>query len=249
MITKAEIKLVRSLSDKSARETEGLFAVEGDKIIKEALDSDFEVVKLYVLPKSRLTAHPLAAETTQSEMERLSHMKTPSHSIALVRLPHYDFKFEDSRQDRLILALDDIQDPGNLGTIIRLADWFGIDDIICSHATADCFNPKVAQATMGALLRVRLHYTDLYEALKRFNDAEVSIYGTFLNGDNIYESELSQSGVIVMGNEGRGISERTASFVNKRLYIPPYPADAPTSESLNVATATAIICSEFRRRL
>jgi TrmH family RNA methyltransferase len=141
-----------------------------------------------------------------------------------------------------------VQNPGNLGTIIRLADWFGISDIVCSADCADCFNPKVIQATMGAIIRVRVHYTDLAKWLAKQQTAGTPIYGTFLDGENIYSKRLTHNGVIVMGNEGQGIGAACAATVSERLYIPPYPTDNNGSESLNVAIATAIICSEFRRR-
>ncbi len=153
-----------------------------------------------------------------------------------------------SLKGHLVLAMDDVQNPGNMGTIIRLADWFGITDIICSKASADCFNPKVVQATMGAILRVRVHYTELCPLLERAAKEGMPVYGTFLEGENIYRSELANEGIIVMGNEGRGISKEVAHIVNRKLFIPPYPADCRTSESLNVAMATGIICNEFRRR-
>ena len=150
--------------------------------------------------------------------------------------------------ERLTLALDDVQNPGNLGTIVRLADWFGIADIVCSEASADCFNPKVVQATMGAILRVRVHYTDLGAFLHDAGAAGLPVYGTFLEGENIYGTTLTEEGVVVMGNEGRGISQAAARAVTHKLFIPPYPADRRGSESLNVAMATGIVCSEFRRR-
>ena len=146
------------------------------------------------------------------------------------------------------LALDDVQNPGNLGTIVRLADWFGIADIVCSEASADCFNPKVVQATMGAILRVRVHYTDLGAFLHDAGAAGLPVYGTFLEGENIYGTTLTEEGVVVMGNEGRGISQAAARAVTHKLFIPPYPTDRRGSESLNVAMATGIVCSEFRRR-
>ena len=150
--------------------------------------------------------------------------------------------------ERLSLALDDVQNPGNLGTIVRLADWFGIADIVCSEASADCFNPKVVQATMGAILRVRVHYTDLGAFLHDAGAAGLPVYGTFLEGENIYGTTLTEEGVVVMGNEGRGISQAAARAVTHKLFIPPYPTDRRGSESLNVAMATGIVCSEFRRR-
>jgi TrmH family RNA methyltransferase len=148
---------------------------------------------------------------------------------------------------KLCLALDDIQDPGNLGTIVRIADWFGIEHIFCSQGTADIYNPKAVQATMGAIGRIHLHYTSLPQFLESIK-GKAPIYGTFLDGENIYGKELSSNGIIVMGNEGNGIGAECAQHINNRLFIPSYPTDRPTSESLNVSTATAIICSEFRRR-
>ncbi|MDP4185199.1 MAG: RNA methyltransferase, partial [Bacteroidota bacterium] len=149
---------------------------------------------------------------------------------------------------KLSLALDTIQDPGNLGTIIRLADWFGIENVICSEETVDVFNPKVIQATMGAIARVKVRYTNLSRFLAECSELDIPVYGTFLNGDIIYKKELSEEGIIVMGNEGNGISEAVADQITDRLFIPSFPPDQPTSESLNVAVATSIICSEFRRQ-
>ena len=163
-----------------------------------------------------------------------------------MEIPHYDLSKANPKKN-LVLALDRVQNPGNLGTIIRLADWFGITDIVCSADSADCFNPKVIQATMGAIIRVRVHYTSLPQWLEQQKDKGVSIYGTFLDGENIYKTEKGSCGVIVMGNEGQGISPECEKSVTHRLYIPPYPADCAGSESLNVAIATAITCSEFRR--
>ena len=149
----------------------------------------------------------------------------------------------------LVLALDDVPDPGNMGTIVRLADWFGIRDIVCSEATADCFNPKVVQATMGAIPRVRVHYLPLSGLLEKALSDGIPVYGTFLDGDDIYGAELSADGILVMGNEGKGIGPDVEKCVSRRLYIPSYPGGTATSESLNVAVATAVACAEFRRRL
>ena len=148
----------------------------------------------------------------------------------------------------LTLALDDVQNPGNLGTIVRLADWFGIGDVVCSEATADCFNPKVVQATMGAILRVRVHYCDLEAYLAAERAAGTPIYGTFLEGDDIYRTQLTPTGIVLMGNEGRGVTPACAAQVTRKLFIPPYPAERHATESLNVAMATGIVCAEFRRQ-
>jgi TrmH family RNA methyltransferase len=148
-------------------------------------------------------------------------------------------------KNELVLMLDGVQDPGNLGTIARIADWFGIRNILCSAETADIYNPKAVQATMGALARVKFHYTDLLQLLSQYDGP---VYGTFLDGENIYGQELSENGIIVMGNEGKGISQGVGEMINRRLYIPNYPIGTQTTESLNVAIATSIVCAEFRRR-
>ena len=195
--------------------------------------------------------HPLtkAEETILAEKEEIakaSLLQSPPSALAVFEKPHHAIdKGRIAKQ--LTLALDTIQDPGNLGTIIRVADWFGIEDIICSLDTADVYNPKVVQATMGAIARVRVHYLDL-ENFLRENEG-TPIYGTFLNGEDIYKQDLTPNGIIVMGNEGNGISEKIAKLIRNRLFIPNYPLGRATSESLNVAMATGIIWSEFRRRV
>lgn len=245
-MTKSEIQFVRSLADKRARTEEGVFIAEGEKLIGELLASHLNVRRLYALEGvfDRSTGAEIVGER---EMERISQLKTASNSLAVVEIPHYRLA-EVVPARNLVLALDRVQNPGNLGTIIRLADWFGIGDIVCSEECADCFNPKVVQATMGAIIRVRVHYTDLAAWLAEQQQAGVPTYGTFLDGENIYSATLSTGGVIVMGNEGRGIGDECAASITRRLFIPPYPADRHGSESLNVAIATAVICSEFRRR-
>lgn len=244
-MTKAEIQLVRSLADKRGRAEHGLFLAEGEKLIGELRASHLRVRKIYAL--EGIFAGEEVETVAPRDMERLSQLKTPSNSLALVEIPHYGLKTADLR-GQLTLALDEVQNPGNVGTIIRLADWFGIRDILCSEGTADCFNPKVVQATMGAILRVRVHYTDLGAFLHDAGAAGLPVYGTFLEGENIYGTTLTEEGVVVMGNEGRGISQAAARAVTHKLFIPPYPTDRRGSESLNVAMATGIVCSEFRRR-
>jgi TrmH family RNA methyltransferase len=243
---KADIQFVRSLADKRVRDQERLFVAEGSKLTEEILASGFVVRRIYT------TRHDLKGKNIevvdQREMERISQLKSANDTLAVVEQPHYKLSVANLR-GKLTVALDGVQNPGNLGTIIRLADWFGIEDIICSKDTADCFNPKVIQATMGAILRVRVHYTDNLPALLTEAHREgLNIYGTLLDGGNIYDERLDASGIIVMGNEGRGITDETRTTLTHRLLIPPYPADAPTSESLNVAMATGIILAEFRRQ-
>lgn len=243
---KADIQFVRSLADKRVRDQERLFVAEGSKLIEEILASNFVVRRIYT------TRYDLKGKNIevvdQREMERISQLKTANDTLAVVEQPRYKLAVSNLR-GKLTIALDGVQNPGNLGTIIRLADWFGVEDIICSRDSADCFNPKVIQATMGAILRMRVHYTDNLPAL--LSDAHregLNIYGTLLDGGNIYDEKLETSGIIVMGNEGRGITDETRKALTHRLLIPPYPADAPTSESLNVAMATGIILAEFRRQ-
>ncbi len=247
-ITKAQVRFVRSLQQKKFRDEAGCFVAEGDKLISD-LRGAFELELLINKDNA-----------TPTEIEQMSSMRTPQGSIAVFKkrqsnLPPTggDKRGASSsplwggQEGGLILALDGIQDPGNLGTIIRTADWFGVHTIVCSLDTADCYNPKVVQATMGALARVHLYYTDLKQWLKALPQ-DTPIYGTLLEGENIYAKPLEKSGVIIMGNEGNGISEPIRECINHAIRIPSYPADAPTSESLNVAIATAITLAEFRRQ-
>lgn len=244
-MTKAEIQLVRSLADKRARTDHGLFVAEGEKLIGELRASQLRIRKIFAL--DGLFTGPEVEAVSARDMARLSLLKTPSNSLALVEIPRHRLD-AGHLGERLTLALDEVQNPGNLGTIIRLADWFGIGDIVCSEGSADCFNPKVVQATMGAILRVRVHYTPLVPLLSSASARGIPVYGTFLDGEGIHTADLTPSGIVVMGNEGRGISEAVARAVSHRLFIPPYPADRQGSESLNVAMATGIVCAEFRRR-
>lgn len=236
-LSKAQVKWVRSLQQKKVRDAEALFVAEGEKCIGELMGA-FELV---------LLATPDNA--TAVEIEQMSSLRTPQGQIAVFRKPlsatHYPLS------NTLLLALDGVQDPGNLGTIIRTCDWFGIHDILCSRETADCYNPKVVQATMGALARVRVHYIDdLPATLTALQQQGYPLYGTLLEGGNMYQEGAipdKQKGVIIMGNEGNGISPAVRSLITHPLLIPSYPADAATSESLNVSIATAIILAEFRR--
>lgn len=242
MITKAQIKSIKALADKRGRVEQGAFIAEGEKLVAELRSSHLTVREIYA-------TKPLwegVEVISQGDMERISQLKSSNNALAVVACPRYDIGTAEPTKN-LVLALDRVQNPGNLGTIIRLADWFGITDIVCSEDSADCFNPKVVQATMGAIIRVRVHYTDLVSWLKEQRGRGANIYGTFLDGKNIYHTPKSKCGVIVMGNEGQGISPECEKSVTHRLFIPPYPTDRCGSESLNVAIATAITCSEFRR--
>lgn len=239
MITAAQIKFIRSLARKKERDEAGLFVVEGEKMVAEALRSGWDVEAVY-----------RAEEIGEKTMERITLLSSPSPVLALVH----------QREDRpagvpgpgLYLALDGIRDPGNLGTILRIADWFGIDAVYASPDTVDCYNPKAVQSTMGALFRVPFFSTDIPAFSAAVLSAGGRVYGTFLDGENLYHKTLSVGSdapsVIVIGNEANGISRETAAHVSDRLYIPPYPADDPGSESLNAAVATAVTVAEFRRR-
>lgn len=253
-ISKNLIKQIRSLEMRKFRRQEREFVAEGNKLVQDNLQA-MKCHRLVATP-DWWSAHPEAESMaeecytiTPQEMERLSLMQSPQEVLGTFRLPEHDLNpaLMESLRNELVVALDEVQDPGNLGTIIRLCDWFGIRTIVCSPATADCFAPKVVQATMGAIARVKVIYTDLPAFLQQMRQAEIPVYGTFLEGENIYQSELTSNGIIVMGNEGRGISDAVRQTVSHKLFIPPYPADALTSESLNVGIATAITVSEFRR--
>lgn len=243
-MTKAEIQFVRSLGDKRQRDSEHLFIAEGEKLVEEIRSSSLVIRRIYT------TRHDVVGRDIEhidrSTMERITQLKTATDYLAVVEQPRHKLPATDGKALRL--ALDGVQNPGNLGTIIRLADWFGVEDIICSAECADCYNPKVVQATMGAILRVKVHYVDdLAAYLRTAADQGSPIYGTLLDGENIYHTELTDHGIIVMGNEGRGLSEACRKTLSHKLYIPPYHADRPTSESLNVAMATGIVLAEFRR--
>lgn len=228
MISKAKIKLIHSLEKKKYRQAEGLFVAEGPKVIEELckICSPVEVYEGEDAAKASFLQHPQG----------------------LLALFPTDIHKHIQPQSNLKLMLDGVQDPGNLGTIIRIADWFGIDHIYCSLECADAFSPKVVQATMGSLARVKTEYCDLEVVLDSLPE-DYPIYGTLLDGNNIYKTDLSEHGIIIMGNEGNGISEEIRKKINRRILIPNYPEGRPTAESLNVAVATAIVCAEFRRSI
>lgn len=249
MLSKNKIKYIRGLELKKNRKEAGVFVAEGHKLVEELL-GHFPC-RLLLATAAWLQRHPQlpadeVIEVTQDELARASLQKAPQEVLAVLMQPRWEWTPQVVKES-LCLALDDVQDPGNLGTIIRLADWFGIEHIFCSTGTADVFNPKTVQATMGALARVKVHYGSLPQLLEEVG-TETPVYGTYLDGEVIYDQSLSAHGLIVMGNEGKGISPELAPWINRRLYIPPYPGDRATSESLNVAIATAVICAEFRRR-
>ena len=243
-------KLVPSLDDAKVRREERVFVAEGTKCVLDTLRHFrcrylFAGKDWHVTHAAKLNGMAVI-EASRADFERMSHLSTPPQVIAVYEMPVYEVDRREF-EENLSLVLDRIQDPGNLGTIMRIADWFGIRQIICSHDTVDVFNPKVVQATMGAISRVKVVYEDLPEFLK--SNPDVPCYGTFLDGENLYGTELSAHGFIVMGNEGQGISDEVARLTGRRLTIPSYPVGVATSESLNVGMATAIVVGEFRRRM
>lgn len=258
MISKNCIKFIHSLDSKKNRKREGLFVAEGPKVVGDMM-GHFGLHTL-IATSSWLVTHyeklnaacgrkdngcPCVMTATEEELRKVSFLQHPQQVLAVFRLPEaYDLN-EIRPESHLYLALDGVQDPGNLGTIIRIADWFGIEAVICSHESADAYNPKVVQATMGSLARTRVIYTDLNEWLDKHDN--IPVYGTLLDGEDIYRQALSDHGIIIMGNEGNGISPSIRERVNRKLLIPDFH-EGDTADSLNVAIATAITCSEFRRR-
>lgn len=250
MLSKNKIKHIHSLELKKNRIGEQLFVAEGNKLVADMLPA-YECALLVAKPCWMATQGDLKADelivAEEEDIRKASFLKNPQDVLALFRIPKWELD-EVQPDKELVLMADGIQDPGNLGTIIRLADWFGIGHIICSNDTSDVFNPKVVQATMGALAHVKVHYTDLQPYLSRLDREKVPVYGTFLDGEDLYDKQLSQHGIIIMGNEGNGIRPELEPWINERLYIPNYPAEKACAESLNVAIATAVTCAEFRRR-
>ena len=247
MISKNKIKYIRSLELKKNRNKEGKFVAEGFKVVDDLLalqPADLIVATQEWLHGKHLADQTEVIEVTEEELKKVSFLQHPQQVLAVFRQAQ-DGDFSINTQE-LSLALDGVQDPGNLGTIIRIADWFGVTHIYCSQDTADVYNPKVVQATMGSIARVKVEYGNLL-ALVESLPADVPVYGTLLDGDNIYQQQLENRGLIVMGNEGKGISPALAKKVNRRLLIPNFPEGRATADSLNVAIATAITCSEFRR--
>ena len=249
MLSKNLIKYIRSFQQKKQREAEGLFIAEGPKTVGDLLAA--QRARLLVATAEWLATNKANAErvveVTEEELRRASLVQHPQQVLALFPIPQTATDHvHRMNEDELVLALDGIQDPGNLGTIIRIADWFGIKHIYCSTDTADAYNPKVVQATMGSIARVYIYYIDLRELIANRPEG-MPVYGTLLDGDNLYAQRKENRGIIIMGNEGRGISPEIIPLLTHRLLIPPYPADRRTAESLNVATATAIVCAEIRR--
>lgn len=249
MLSKTKIKYIHSLELKKNRRQEKAFVAEGPKVVGDLLCTMRPTLLIATNEWMKMNKHLQQSEdwteVTDEELAKASFLKHPQQVLAVFPTPSRVEKAEINLQ-QLSLMLDGVQDPGNMGTIIRIADWFGISDVFCSNDSADVFNPKVVQATMGSIARVNVHYTDLQQLMDTLPN-DYPIYGTMLDGDNIYTSSLLPYGMIVMGNEGNGISPAIARRLSHRLLIPNYPPNRPTADSLNVAIATAIVCAEFRR--
>lgn len=240
MVSKNQIKLITSLQQKKYRFTNKLFFAEGVKVIRELLQSNFELDHLYTTQNDfDEVSNIQKSRIDEGDLKKISALNSPNSCLAVFKMPIEKEMIESG----LILALDSIRDPGNLGTILRLCDWFGIRQLICSKETVDIYNPKVVQATMGSIARVNVSYVDLNSIIAQ---SKLPVFGTFMDGDNIYKMSLPQEGIIVMGNEGNGISPEIEKIIKNRLTIPRF-GEIQKTESLNVATATAIILSEFRR--
>jgi TrmH family RNA methyltransferase len=238
LVSKSQTKLITSLQQKKYRDQTGLFVGEGPKVIAELLQEGLKLHSLFTTDASKISAEN-HFHSTEAELKKISFLKTANTSLAVFEIP----KPKPLQDSGLMVALDTVRDPGNLGTIIRLCDWFGVQQLLCSKDTTDCFNPKVVQATMGSLARVQIHYLSLSEY---FEKTELPIYGGFMEGKNVYSEKLPKDGIVVMGNEANGISEEIIQKITHKINIPRFGKTQKT-ESLNVATATAILLSEFRR--
>jgi len=253
MLSKNKIKLIQSLNRKKDRDESGLFLVEGNKMVEEALRSEYKIETVVCTaqfavqhPEIRSKAKEIIVADRDS-IQKASLLQNPQEALAIIMQPELNTP-ELNLNTELCLALDFIQDPGNLGTILRIADWFGIDTVICSENTVDVFNPKVVQASMGAIFRIKTGFTNLESFLSENSKNKIPVYGTFMDGNNIYTETLTTNGIIVLGNEGNGISDQIARLVNRRIAIPTFSTNPNKAESLNVAIAASICCSEFRRR-
>lgn len=252
MLTKNQIKLIKSLQTKKHRVKNGLFVAERAKVVEEILESDF-VIKMIVAEASWLQNNKVPEscevfEVNEQTMKKVSSFISPPEVIAVCEIKEeaYDYNLI---KNSLSIALEQVQNPGNLGNIMRTADWFGIKNIFCTPDSADFYSPKVIQAGMGACCRIKVHYVDLEDFLSKIRADKLNVYGTFLKGQDLYKTDLDARGVILLGNEGKGISSELEAMVSKKLFIPPFPAGVSTAESLNLGNAAAVICSEFTRRL
>ena len=241
MISKNQITFITSLKQKKYRMQHRRFVAEGKKTILEMLNSRFKLEQLYTTTLDFEVPDVLTTQITTMELQKISYLKSPNEALAVFEIP----PGKPVDYTRLIIALDDVRDPGNLGTIIRLCDWFGVRDLICSSETVDCYNPKVVQASMGSMTRVNITYMDLEKLLA--SRRSLTKFGAYMDGENVYDLSLPESGILVLGNEANGISKPIGSQITQKIAIPRFGSLRET-ESLNVANAAAIFLSEFRRR-
>ncbi len=237
-LSKNHLKLITSLSQKKYRQKHNLFVAEGMKVVDEFLQSSFQLEILFATEGS-FSYLDSFIEVSEQELKKISALKTPNKVLAVFKIPDKETVIPSG----LTLALDSINDPGNLGTIIRLCDWFGIEQLICSKDTVDCYNAKVVQSSMGSLTRMNIIYTDL---LDYFKDSSLPIFIADMDGKNVYNSKLPSEAILIMGNEANGVSDKIRAVITDKISIPRF-GNSQETESLNVATATAILLSEFRR--
>jgi TrmH family RNA methyltransferase len=254
MLSKNKARLIISLQKKKTRDEQKLFVIEGDKLVKEFIDAGIHIEILIAKPefignlsKSALSSVSTVESVSYEELKQISNLKTPHNALAVVSMPEPE---TDPVKiiDELCVGLDFIQDPGNLGTIIRAAAWFGIKNIVCSEDCVDVYNPKVIQATMGAIMHVKVHYFNLKEFLKIASERNIPIYGTLLEGESIYNQKLGNKGVILLGNESKGISDDLIQFITNKLMIPKFSKEVQGIDSLNAGMAASVVFSEFARR-
>ena len=253
MISRQKIDFIHGLARKREREMAGCFVAEGEKLVFDLLRTTLILREVYCTQEGLSSVQSKrmkvdAIPVSEKEMERISAFKNPSAVLALFQIPETK-KVSGDTFEGINLVLDGIQDPGNLGTIIRMADWFGISNLFCSPDCADLYNPKCVQSTMGALARVEVHYHDLPELLKQAAVLKIPVFGTFMDGENLYTTKLAEKALIILGSEGKGISSNLNQFLTKKISIPAYPAGSSELESMNVAVSAAIVCAEFRRRM
>jgi len=257
MLSKREISFLKSLHQKKYRQEHGLFIAEGVKVVEESLNSDFEVSQVFCTAESeaawkkKMSSGTELRQISSRDLEQISALSTPQDVLAVAHVPKHRFD-PDTAKNELVLVLEDVSDPGNLGTIIRVADWFGIGQVVCSSKTVDAYNPKVVQASMGSVFRVQVSYTDLGELLSKNKSTGIPVYGTVLEGENIYKSALKTHGYILLGNESLGLSKEISAFLTQGITVPKMTGPRKkggSPDSLNVALSAAIVCSEFRRRV
>jgi len=246
MLSKSQISFVNALHQKKYRKEHSLFIAEGIKSITEFLDSDYVADTIFCTTEylhkfSKITQKVKLLEVSEAELKKISTLVTPQHALALIKIPEKTNIKSESFKGKFTLMLDGVQDPGNLGTIIRTADWFGFTDIVCSPDTVEAYNPKVVQATMGSLSRMKIYYSNLSDIIDNF---DIPIFGALLNGENVYNTNFGNEGFLILGNEGNGISDELITKIDHAVTIPRFGK----AESLNVAVSAAVLCSEIRRK-